>query len=77
MSRMGSDDQTIADNAAIEYAGALIARRYVEEITESKAEEKALRESIKTAKEDKDAGKLDTEAYKQYVNATEEAIRQK
>mgnify|MGYP001678880381 CR=1 FL=1 len=76
MSRMGSDDQTIADNAAIEYAGAQIARRYVEEITESKVEEKALRESIKTAKEDKDAGKLDTEAYKQYVNATEEAIRQ-
>lgn len=76
MSRMGSDDQTIADNAAIEYAGAQIARRYVEEITESKAEEKALRESIKTAKEDKDAGKLDAEAYKQYVNATEEAIRQ-
>ncbi len=76
MSRMGSDDQTIADNAAIEYAGAQIARRYVEEITESKAEENALRESIKTAKEDKDAGKLDAEAYKQYVNATEEAIRQ-
>lgn len=76
MSRMGSDDQAIADNAAIEYAGAQIARRYVEEITESKAEEKALRESIKTAKEDKDAGKLDAEAYKQYVNATEEAIRQ-
>lgn len=76
MSRMGSDDQTIADNAAIEYAGAQIARRYVEEITESKAEEKALRESIKTAKEDKDAGKLDADAYKQYVNATEEAIRQ-
>ncbi len=76
MSRMGSDDQTIADNAAIEYAGAQIARRYVEEITESKAEEKALRESIKTAKEDKDTGKLDAEAYKQYVNATEEAIRQ-
>ena len=76
MSRMGSDDQTIADNAAIEYAGAQMARRYVEEITESKAEEKALRESIKTAKEDKDAGKLDVEAYKQYVNATEEAIRQ-
>ncbi len=76
MSRMGSDDQTIADNAAIEYTGAQIARRYVEEITESKAEEKALRESIKTAKEDKDAGKLDAEAYKQYVNATEEAIRQ-
>ena len=76
MSRMGSDDQTIADNAAIEYAGAQIARRYVEEITESKAEEKALRESIKTAKEDKGAGKLDADAYKQYVNATEEAIRQ-
>lgn len=76
MSRMGSDYQTIADNAAIEYAGAQIARRYVEEITESKVEEKALRESIKTAKEDKDAGKLDAEAYKQYVNATEETIRQ-
>lgn len=76
MSRMGSDDQTIADNAAIEYAGVQIARRYVEEITESKAEEKSLRESIKTTKEDKEAGKLNAEAYQQYVKATEEAIRQ-
>ena len=76
MSRMGSDDKTIADNAAIEYAGVQIARRYVEEITESKAEEKSLRESIKTTKEDKEAGKLNAEAYQQYVKATEEAIRQ-
>ena len=76
LDRMGSDDKTIADNATIEYAGVQIARRYVEEITESKAEERSLRESVKKAKEDKDAGRMTDEAYKQYVQATADAIRQ-
>ena len=76
VNRMSSNDQTISDEATIEYAGLQIARQYVEYITESKAEEKELRDSIKQAKEDKDAGQMTKDAYKQYVEATEEAIRQ-
>ncbi|MDE6410062.1 MAG: hypothetical protein K2K81_07460, partial [Muribaculaceae bacterium] len=74
--RMGSSDSVIADEAAIEYAGLQIARQYVEEIKESKNEEKELRDSIKQAKEDKDAGQMTEAAYKQYVEATNDAIRQ-
>ena len=74
--RMSSTDTAIADEAAIEYAGLLLARQFVENVTESKAEEKALRESIRQAKTDKDAGQMNDAAYKQYVEATEEAIRQ-
>ena len=76
LNRMGSSDNTIADEATIEYAGLQIARQYVEDITESKAEEKELRDSIKQAKEDKDAGQMTEAAYKQYVEATNDAIRQ-
>ena len=76
LNRMGSADTAIADEATIEYAGLQIARQYVEEITESKAEEKELRDSIKQAKEDKDAGQMTEAAYKQYVEATNDAIRQ-
>ena len=76
INRMSSSDQAIADEATLEYAGLQIARQYVEDITESKAEEKALRDSIKQAKEDKDAGQMTEEAYRQYVASTEDAIRQ-
>ncbi|WP_288717529.1 helicase-related protein [uncultured Duncaniella sp.] len=76
INRMSSTDNAIADEATIEYAGLQIARQYVEDITESKAEEKALRDSIKQAKEDKDAGQMTEAAYKQYVEATNDAIRQ-
>ena len=76
LNRMGSTDQATADEAAIEYAGLQIAHQYAEDITESKAEEKELRNSLKQAKEDKDAGQMTEAAYKQYVQATEDAIRQ-
>ena len=76
INRMSSIDQAIADEATLEYAGLQIARQYVEDITESKAEEKALRDSIKQAKEDKDAGQMTEDAYRQYVASTEDAIRQ-
>lgn len=76
INRMGSTDQAIADDATIEYAGLQIARQYVEDITESKAEEKALRDSIREAKEAKDAGQMTEDAYRQYVESTEDAIRQ-
>lgn len=76
INRMSSTDQAIADEATIEYAGLQIARQYVEDITESKAEEKALRDSIREGKEAKDAGQMTEDAYRQYVESTEDAIRQ-
>lgn len=76
LDRMGSSDRAIADEAALEYAGLQVARQYAEEIAGSKAEEKTLRDYIKQAKKEKDAGLMDATAYKQYVASTEEAIRQ-
>ena len=76
INRMSSTDQAIADEATLEYAGLQISRQYVEDITESKAEEKTLRDSIREAKEAKDAGQMTEDAYRQYVESTENAIRQ-
>ena len=74
--RMNSDDNAVAEEAAIEYSGLLLAHQFVEDITESKAEEKALRESIKEAKADLDAGTMEADAYREYVESTNDAIRQ-
>lgn len=74
--RMGSDDNAVAEEAAIEYSGLLLAHQFVEDITESKAEEKALRESIKEAKADLYAGTMEADAYREYVESTNDAIRQ-
>ena len=74
--RMGSDDNAVAEEAAIEYSGLLLAHQFVEDITESKAEEKALRESIKEAKSDLDAGTMEADAFREYVESTNDAIRQ-
>lgn len=74
--RMSSDDNAVAEETAIEYSGLLLAHQFVEDITESKAEEKALRESIKEAKADLDAGTMEADAYREYVESTNDAIRQ-
>lgn len=76
LNRMGSDDQAVADEAALEYSGLLLAHQFAENITDSKAEEKALRDSIKQAKEDLDAGMMEKDAYNEYVEATNDSIRQ-
>lgn len=76
LNRMGSDDQAVADEAALEYSGLLLAHQFAEDITDSKSEEKALRDSIKQAKEDLDAGMMEKDAYHEYVAATNDAIRQ-
>ena len=76
LNRMGSDDQAGADEAALEYSGLLLAHQFAEDITDSKAEEKALRDSIKQAKEDLDAGMMEKDAYHEYVEATNDSIRQ-
>jgi N12 class adenine-specific DNA methylase len=76
LNRMGSNDQAVADEAALEYSGLLLAHQFAEDITDSKAEEKALRDSIKQAKEDLDAGMMEKDAYHEYVEATNDSIRQ-
>lgn len=76
LNRMGSDDQAVADEAALEYSGLLLAHQFAEDITDSKAEEKALRDSIKQAKEDLDAGMMEKDAYHEYVEAINDSIRQ-
>lgn len=76
LNRMGSDDQAVADEAALEYSGLLLAHQFAEDITDSKAEEKALRDSIKQVKEDLDAGMMEKDAYHEYVEATNDSIRQ-
>lgn len=76
LNRMGSDDQAVVDEAALEYSGLLLAHQFAEDITDSKAEEKALCDSIKQAKEDLDAGMMEKDAYNEYVAATNDAIRQ-
>lgn len=75
LNRMSDPNQAIADHAAIEYAGLNMALDYVQNIAGSKAEEKTLRDSLKTAKEDRNAGRMTDDAYKQFVEATEDAIR--
>ena len=112
INRMSSTDKAVADEAALEYAGLQIARQYVEEIRESKNEEKELRKSIddykaernaeaedskksiEQARVHKDAGHMTEQdfnllvhdiedeerarraAFKQYAEATNDAIRQ-
>ena len=74
LNRMSDPDNTIADQAALEYAGLHMALDYVQNIANNKAEEKALRDGLKTAKEDRDAGRMTDDAYKQFVETTEDAI---
>ena len=76
LDRMGSDDAAVADAAGIDLDGLLTAKWYVQEIKGSKTEEQALRDSIKEAEEEKDKGNMTEAAYRQYVAATEDAIRQ-
>ncbi len=75
LNRMSDPDNTISDQAALEYAALHMALDYVQNIANSKAEEKTLRDELKRAKEDKDAGRMTDDAYKQFVETTEDAIR--
>ena len=73
--RMSSEDDALAEEATLEYSGLVFARQYVSDITESVSEEKGLREDLRQAKEDHISGRLDDASYRQFVSATEEAIR--
>lgn len=66
----------IAERATLEYAGLQLAREYAENVAGSKSSEKMLREEVKRAKEEKDAGRMTSDAYKQFEDATRATITQ-
>ncbi len=75
LDRMGDPNKTIADNASIKYAGLNFAYEYATNIADSKKEEERLKKSLVNAKEDKEAGRMTEDAYKEFVEATDDAIR--
>ena len=76
MDAMSDPYSRISERASLEYAGLQIAKEYSENISESKQSEKVLREEIKKAKEEKDAGRMTSAAFRQFEEATRAAIHQ-
>ena len=74
--RMMSANGAEAAAAATDYAGWQIVVRYNETIRDSKSEEMRLREDLKRAKEDYDAGRMTREAYIEFRESTNDAIRE-
>ena len=74
--RMMSANGAEAAAAATDYAGWQIVIRYNETIRNSKSEEVRLREDLKRAKEDYDAGRMTREAYIEFRESTNDAIRE-
>lgn len=74
--RMGSDDEVTAQNAAAEYQGMMLAKQWYDEVRSLEQEEKNLRADLKDAKERKRNGQMSYDEYKQFVKATEDAIRE-
>ena len=74
--RMMSANGAEAAAAATDYAGWQIVKRYNETIRDSKSEEVRLREDLKRAKEDYDAGRMTREAYMEFRESTNDAIRE-
>ena len=77
--RMGSSNQTIADEAANEYAGLQLALQYAENIKGSEDEESDLRDELERARLEArrpDGIFADKEAYDQYRSSIEDNIRQ-
>lgn len=73
--RMSNPNAQIAENASLEYSGLNLAKQYAKTIAQSKTEEKAFRKEIKKAEEEKKAGQMTSDAFKQFKDATEETIR--
>ena len=74
--RMMSANGAEAAAAATDYAGWQIVIRYNEKIRNSKSEEVRLREDLKRAKENYDAGRMTREAYMEFRESTNDAIRE-
>lgn len=73
--RMDSDSQVISKNASIDYAAYQLVQQYNQGIRDSKIEEQSLRNSLKQAKEDLDAGLMDHKDYLDFVDSVNQSIR--
>ena len=73
---MSDPNPQISDNASIEFAGLQLARMYADSITESKNAEALLRNEIRKAEEQMQAGTLDRNAFNQFKEATDESIQE-
>ena len=75
--RMGSNDQAVADAAAIEYAGMQMAQQWFDTIQQSELEEHELRQMLKSGYVDDSGNPIDNPQGKREWRAyIEEAIRQ-
>ena len=75
--RMSSNDQAVADAAAIEYAGMQMAQQWFDTIQQSKLEEHKLRQMLKSGYVDENGNPIDNPQGKREWRANiEEAIRQ-
>ena len=74
--RMDSRNAQVAEQAALEYTGLLLARQYAQSIVKSREEEKLLREEMKQAAAKVNKGTLTRDEYDAFAAATEEAIRE-
>ena len=74
--RMSSNDQAVADAAALEYAGMQMAQQWFDDIEASKLEEITLRKELKNAHDTTSERDRATDSYRQYIASLHEAIRQ-
>ena len=74
--RMGSEDNAIAENAALEYQGMLLAQQWFDEIKQRELEEASLRQELNHAQSTTPAEERKGEAYKEYIGNLKQAIQQ-
>ncbi len=74
--RMGSEDNTIAENAALEYQGMMLAQQWFDEIKQRELEEASLRQELNHAQSTTPAEERKGEAYKEYIDNLKQAIQQ-
>ena len=74
--RIGSEDNAIAENAALEYQGMLLAQQWFDEIKQSELEEATLRKELNHAPSTTPAEEHKGEAYKEYIGNLKQAIQQ-
>ena len=74
--RIGSEDNAIAENAALEYQGMLLAQQWFDEIKQRELEEASLRQELNHAQSTTPAEERKGEAYKEYIGNLKQAIQQ-
>lgn len=74
--RIGSEDNAIAENAALEYQGMMLAQQWFDEIKQSELEEATLRKELNHAPSTTPAEDRKGEAYKEYIGNLKQAIQQ-